>query len=70
MDMNLADFNDPILTERNGRKPVYMDRHLVKDFLVFCKDHNKDPHSVAEYLLKLGIHATQKDNVCIDIDSL
>jgi len=47
-----------------------MDRHLVKDFLVFCRDHNKDPHSVAEYLLKLGIHATQKDNICIDIDNL
>jgi hypothetical protein len=23
MDMNLADFDDPILQERNGRKPVY-----------------------------------------------
>jgi len=47
-----------------------MDRNLVKDFLSFCKNHNKDPHSVAEYLLKLGIHATQKDNVFIDIDNL
>jgi hypothetical protein len=68
--MNLADFDDPILKERNGRKAVYMDRDLVKNFLGFCKDHKKDPHSVAEYLLKLGIHATQKDNICIDIDSL
>ena len=68
--MNLADFDDPILRERNGRKAVYMDRDLVKNFLGFCKDHKKDPHSVAEYLLKLGIHATQKDNVFIDIDNL
>ena len=68
--MNLADFDDPILRERNGRKAVYMDRDLVKNFLGFCKDHKKDPHSVAEYLLKLGIRATQNDNICIDIDSL
>jgi hypothetical protein len=70
MDMNLADFDDPILEERNGRKPVYMDSVLVSDFIKFCRTANKDPHSVAEYLLKLGIHTANKDDVCIDINNL
>ena len=42
--MNLADFDDPILEERNGRKPVYMDSVLVSDFIKFCRTANKDPH--------------------------
>ena len=68
--MNLADFDDPILEERNGRKPVYMDGVLVSEFIKFCRTANKDPHSVAEYLLKLGIHTAAEDNVCIDINNL
>lgn len=68
--MNLSDFDDPILDERNGRKPVYMDSFLVSEFIKFCRTKNKDPHCVAEYLLKLGIHTTNEDNVCIDIKSL
>tara|TARA_R110002096_G_scaffold418568_1_gene622650 strand:+ start:119 stop:325 length:207 start_codon:yes stop_codon:yes gene_type:complete len=68
--MNLADFDDPILQERNGRKPVYIESVLVSEFIEFCRTEHKDPNSVAEYLLKLGIHTTNEDNVCIDIKSL
>ena len=39
--MNLSDFDDPILSERNGRKPVYMDRFLVSEFIKFCRTQKK-----------------------------
>tara|TARA_R110000787_G_scaffold13872_1_gene43127 strand:- start:58 stop:264 length:207 start_codon:yes stop_codon:yes gene_type:complete len=68
--MNLADFDDPILQERNGRKPVYIESVLVSEFIEFCRTEQKDPHSVAEYLLRLGIHTAAEDDVRIDINNL
>jgi hypothetical protein len=29
--MNLYEFDDRILKERNGRKPIYVNKHLAKD---------------------------------------
>tara|TARA_R110000796_G_scaffold245543_1_gene369836 strand:- start:650 stop:862 length:213 start_codon:yes stop_codon:yes gene_type:complete len=70
MYMNLSDFDDPILDERNGKKPVYVDSFLVSEFIKFCRTQKKDPRCVAEYLLKLGIHTASEDDVCIDIKNL
>ena len=71
--MNLLDFEDPILQERNNNKPLYVNRYLVKEFLMFCKDENKNPQSVAEYLIKLGLHSVKNyknQKVSFDIKSL
>jgi len=70
---NLQDFYDPVLDERNGRKPIYINKHLAKDFILFCAEVDKKPHKVAEYLISLGInsikHNTDK-KVQFDIKAL
>jgi protein involved in sex pheromone biosynthesis len=71
--MNLYEFDDRILNERNGRKPIYVNKHLVKDFKEFCKNENKKPHEVAEYLISLGMNSVkyyEKPKVSVDIEAL
>jgi hypothetical protein len=45
--MNFDAFDDPILKERNGRKPIYVNKHLARKFRDFCKMEQKEPHDVA-----------------------
>ena len=71
--MNLYEFDDRILSERNGRKPIYVNKHLVKDFKEFCKNENKKPHEVAEYLISLGMNSVkyyEEPKVSVDIEAL
>ena len=46
--MKLGDFEDPVLNERCNKGPVYLNRHLLKNFVNFCKEQEKDPQTVAE----------------------
>lgn len=71
--MKLSEFDDPILKERNGRRPIYINKHLVKRFIDFCEHEQKEPHDVAEYLISLGINSVKhyKDpTVSVDIQAL
>ena len=71
--MNLYEFDDRILSERNGRKPIYVNKHLAKDFKEFCKSEQKQPHEVAEYLISLGMNSVQHyedPKVSVDISAL
>jgi len=71
--MNLCEFNDPIFEERNGRKPIYINKHLAKRFVDFCNTENKHPHEVAEYLISLGINSVkyyEDQKVSLDIQAL
>lgn len=70
MIMNFADFNDPVKNECEGKKPVYLDKNLLVDFVNFCRKKDKDPQSVCEYFLKLGIHTDTKERVFFDVDNL
>ena len=67
--MKLGDFEDPVLNERCNKGPVYLNRYLLKNFVNFCKEQEKDPQTVAEYLINLGIHTAEK-RVFIDIENL
>ena len=71
--MNLYEFDDRILNERNGRKPVYINKHLAKKFKDFCESEQKSPHQVAEYLISLGMNSVkhyEKPKVSVDIEAL
>jgi protein involved in sex pheromone biosynthesis len=71
--MNLYEFDDRILSERNGRKPIYVNKHLAKDFKEFCKSEQKQPHEVAEYLISLGMNSVkyyEEPKVSVDIEAL
>ena len=71
--MNLYEFDDPILKERNGRKPIYVNKHLAKSFKEFCEEENKPPHKVAEYLISLGMNSVkhyEDPKVSVDIEAL
>ena len=71
--MNFDEFNDPIYEERNGRKPIYINKYLAKKFIDFCQAEQKEPHDVAEYLISLGINSVThyKDpTVSVDIEAL
>ena len=70
MNMNFADFDDPVKNECEGKKPIHLDRDLMRDFVMFCRANQKDPQCVAEYLIKLGIHTPNENRVCIDIGNL
>ena len=52
------------------KKPIHLDRDLMRDFVMFCRANQKDPQCVAEYLIKLGIHTPNENRVCIDIGNL
>ena len=47
----LSDFDDQIKEVQCNRKPVYMNRFLVRHLKEFAKANNKDPIAIAEYLL-------------------
>lgn len=71
--MNLYEFDDRILNERNGRKPIYVNKHLAERFKNFCKSEQKDPHEVAEYLISLGMNSAKyykEPKVSVDIEAL
>ena len=71
--MNLYQFDDRIFQERNGRKSVYINKHLAKKFKDFCESENKKPHEVAEYLLSLGMNSVkhyEDQKVSLDIQAL
>jgi len=71
--MLLYEFDDRILKERNGRKPIYVNKHLAKSFKEFCEEENKPPHKVAEYLISLGMNSVKhykEPKVSVDIEAL
>ncbi len=71
--MLLYEFDDRILNERNGRKPIYVNKHLAKNFKEFCEEQNKSPHKVAEYLISLGLNSVkyyEEPKGSVDIEAL
>jgi hypothetical protein len=71
--MNLFDFEDPVLNERNNNTPVYVNRHIARSLIDVAGLENKDPQALAEYFLQVGIHSVKhyKDQeVVFDIDNI
>ena len=71
--MNLSDFDDPVLNERNNNTPVYINRHIARSLIDVAGSENKDPQALAEYFLQIGIYSVKhyKDQeVMFDIESL
>ena len=71
--MNLFDFEDPVLNERNNNTPVYVNRHIARSLIDVAGLENKDPQALAEYFLQVGINSVKhyKDQkVVFDIESL
>jgi hypothetical protein len=71
--MNLFDFEDPVLNERNNNTPVYVNRHIARSLIDVAGLENKDPQALAEYFLQLGINSVKhyKDQeVVFDIKNL
>ena len=71
--MNLFDFEDPVLNERNNNTPVYVNRHIARSLIDVAGLENKDPQALAEYFLQLGINSVKhyKDQeVVFDIESI
>ena len=71
--MNLYEFDDRIRSERNWRKPIYVNKHLAKKFKDFCESQQKSPHKVAEYLISLGMNSVkyyEEPKVSVDIEAL
>ena len=71
--MNLFDFEDPVLNERNNNTPVHVNRHIARSLIDVAGLENKDPQALAEYFLQLGIHSVKhyKDQeVVFDIENL
>ena len=71
--MNLFDFEDPVLNERNNNTPVYINRHIARSLIDVAGLENKDPQALAEYFLQLGINSVKhyKDQeVVFDIKNI
>jgi len=71
--MNLFDFDDPVLNERNNNTPVYINRYIARSLIDVAGSKNKDPQALAEYFLQIGIHSVkhyQGQEVKFDIESL
>ena len=71
--MNLFDFEDPVLNERNNNTPVYVNRYIARSLIDVARLENKDPQALAEYFLQLGINSVKhyKDQeVVFDIKNL
>jgi hypothetical protein len=71
--MNLFDFEDPVLNERNNNTPVYVNRHIARSLIDVAGLEKKDPQALAEYFLQVGIHSVKhyKDQeVVFDIDNI
>ena len=71
--MNLSDFDDPIVNERNNNSALYINKYIARSLVDFAKLNKKDPRVLAEYFLSLGINSAKyyKDQqVVFYIDSL
>ena len=71
--MNLFDFEDPVLNERNNNTPVYVNRHIARSLIDVAGLENKDPQALAEYFLQVGINSVKhyKDQeVTFDIENI
>ena len=71
--MNLFDFDDPVLNERNNNTPVYVNRYIARSLIDVAGLENKDPQALAEYFLQLGINSVKhcKDQeVTFDIENI
>jgi len=71
--MNLFDFDDPVLNERNNNTPVYVNRYIARSLIDVAGFENKDPQALAEYFLQLGINSVKhyKDQeVTFDIENI
>jgi hypothetical protein len=71
--MNLFDFEDPVLNERNNNTPVYINRYIARSLIDVAGLKKKDPQALAEYFLQVGIHSVKhyKDQeVKFDIENL
>ena len=71
--MNLFDFDDPVLNERNNNTPVYVNRYIARSLIDVAGLENKDPQGLAEYFLQLGINSVKhyKDQeVTFDIENI
>lgn len=71
--MNLFDFEDPVLNERNNNTPVYVNRYIARSLIDVAGLENIDPQALAEYFLQLGINSVKhyKDQeVVFDIKNL
>ena len=71
--MNLFDFEDPVLNERNNNTPVYINRYIARSLIDIAGLEKKDPQALAEYFLQVGIHCVKhyKDQeVKFDIENL
>lgn len=69
----LSDFDDQIKEVQCNRKPVYMNRFLVRYLKDFAKANDKDPIAIAEYLINLGINSVEnniKEPIIFDIKNL
>ena len=71
--MNLSDFDDPVLNERNNNTPVYINRYIARSLIDVAGSKNKDPQALAEYFLQIGINSVKhyKDQeVKFDIENI
>jgi hypothetical protein len=71
--MNLSDFDDPVLNERNNNTPVYINRYIARSLIDVAGSKNKDPQALAEYFLQIGINSVkhyQGQEVKFDIENL
>ena len=73
MTMNLSDFDDPIVNERNNNSALYVNRYIARSLIDVAGLENKDPQALAEYFLQLGINSVKhyKDQeVTFDIENI
>ena len=73
MTMNLSDFDDPIVNERNNNSALYINKYIARSLIDFAESTDKDPQMLAEYFLSLGINSVKhyKDQkVKFDIENI
>ena len=69
-NMLLQDFKDPIFEKRNNRKAVWLNRYLVKELDDIAKKYDKTPEQIAEYILSIGIHTKDKQNISLNLQEI
>ena len=73
MAMNLSDFDDPIINERNNNSALYINKYIARSLIDFAESMQKDPQALAEYFLQLGINSAkhyEDQKVKFDIKNL
>lgn len=73
MTMNLSDFDDPIVNERNNNSALYVNKYIARSLIDFAESMKKDPRQLAEYFLSLGINSAKhyKDQkVKFDVENI